>query len=457
MSDHLTDATDGAVPLTPLAPADYEVWLRDQPGEVRTWLDACGFKAKPGTLARVPDGRSGVARVVVGMDDPGSPWSWGDLAGKLGTGTYRVDRPLPGAAPGQAAIGWGLGTYVFDRYRQRDKDFASLVVPDGADAAHVRRTIEGVFLARDLINTPANDLGPAELESAVRHLADRHGATVDAVVGDALLERNYPTIHMVGRGSMRAPRLVDLRWGQEGAPRVTLVGKGVCFDSGGYDLKPSSGMLNMKKDMGGAANVLALAHMIMSSRLPVRLRVLIPAVENSVSGQAMRPRDIVKTRKGLTVEVGNTDAEGRLVLCDALADADDEKPDLLLDCATLTGAARVALGPDLPALFCNDDDLAAGLAAHGARVADPMWRLPLWDGYRKNLDTDMADMNNVSEGGFAGAITAALYLQAFVSRETKWAHVDMFAWNQAARPGRPKGGEAQFVRAAYSLMQERYA
>ena len=328
-------------------------------------------------------------------------------------------RGAPAHAATQAAIGWGLGTYAFDRYKQRDKAFATLVWPEQADRDHALRTIEAVFLARDLINTPANDLGPAELEDAARALAKKHKAKINTIVGDDLLKQNYPTIHMVGRGSVRAPRLIDIRWGKAGAPRVTLVGKGVCFDTGGYDLKPSSGMLNMKKDMGGAANILGLAHMVMAAKLPVRLRVLIPAVENSVSGNAMRPRDIVKTRKGITVEIGNTDAEGRLVLCDPLADADDEKPDL--------------------------------------READPMWRLPLWDGYRKNLDSDIADMNNVSEGGFGGAITAALYLQAFVSKETKWAHVDMFAWNQGNRPGRPKGGEAQFIRAAFGYLRERYA
>ncbi len=404
MSDFLTGRSGSAIPLTAVTSGEYGAWLEAQPARVRTWLEASAFKGKAGSMVRIPDEALGVSQVVVGVEDPESPWGYGDL---------------PAHAATQAAIGWGLGTYAFDRYKQRDKAFATLVWPEQADRDHALRTIEAVFLARDLINTPANDLGPAELEDAARALAKKHKAKINTIVGDDLLKQNYPTIHMVGRGSVRAPRLIDIRWGKAGAPRVTLVGKGVCFDTGGYDLKPSSGMLNMKKDMGGAANILGLAHMVMAAKLPVRLRVLIPAVENSVSGNAMRPRDIVKTRKGITVEIGNTDAEGRLVLCDPLADADDEKPDL--------------------------------------READPMWRLPLWDGYRKNLDSDIADMNNVSEGGFGGAITAALYLQAFVSKETKWAHVDMFAWNQGNRPGRPKGGEAQFIRAAFGYLRERYA
>lgn len=456
MSDYSITEAETATPLVPVTADTFRDWVARQPEAVAAWLTASHFSGKPGSLARVPDAALGVSAVVVGVEDAESPWAYGDLAARLGTGTYRIEAPLSPHGATQAAIGWALGTYAFDRYRKKDKAFARLAWPEAADRDHVVRTVEAVFLARDLINTPANDLGPEELEAAARTLAKRHKAKIKVTVGDDLLKQNYPTIHMVGRGSTRAPRLIDFTWGNAKHPLVTLVGKGVCFDTGGYDLKPSSGMLNMKKDMGGAANILGLAHMVMAARLPVRLRVLIPAVENSVSGDAMRPRDIVKTRKGITVEVGNTDAEGRLILCDALADADAEKPDLIIDCATLTGAARVALGPDLPALFCSDDTVAAGLATHGLREEDPNWRLPLWAGYRKTLDSDVADMNNVSEGGFGGAITAALYLQAFVSEETKWAHVDMFAWNQAARPGRPKGGEAQFIRGAFAYLRERY-
>jgi leucyl aminopeptidase len=304
------------------------------------------------------------------------------------------------------------------------------------------------------VNTPAEDMGPAELAAAARSLARAHGARAAVITGDALLQRNYPTIHAVGRASARAPRLIDLRWGAKG-PRITLVGKGVCFDSGGLDLKPAAGMEIMKKDMGGAAHVLGLAGMIMAAKLPVRLRVLIPAVENSVSGNAFRPLDIIRTRKGLTVEVGNTDAEGRLVLCDALAEAMTEKPDLVVDCATLTGAARVALGPDLPAMFANDDATAEALLRHGLAEDDPLWRLPLHAGYRTMLDSKIADMNNVSSGSFAGAITAALFLEAFVDAAVPWVHLDLYAWNPRAKPGRPEGGAAMGLRALYALIAER--
>ncbi len=454
--EFLTASARNAVPLTPLTTAELTDWLDGQPPEVRAWLEAGGFTAKPGTLARIPDERGRLSRVVAGVGDPNELWSYGDLAAKLGTGTYALDRTLTPEAATRAAIGWALGTYRFKRYRKSEQTFATLAWPNAADRDAATRTIEAVFLARDLINTPANDLGPEELAESVRQLGRRYKARVSVIVGDDLLKANYPAIHAVGRASARAPRLIDLRWGKGGDPKVTLVGKGVCFDTGGLDIKPAAGMRLMKKDMGGAANMLGLASMIMAADLPVRLRVLIPAVENSSSGSAMRPADVLRTRKGLTVEVGNTDAEGRIVLCDALAEADSEKPELILDAATLTGAARVALGPDLPALFSNDDRLAEDLLRHGAAESDPMWRLPLHEGYRRMLDSDVADLNNVSEGGFAGAITAALYLQAFVSKETKWAHFDLFAWNQKDRPGRPRGGEAQVIRAAFAMLKERY-
>ncbi|MGH6959389.1 MAG: leucyl aminopeptidase family protein, partial [Dongiaceae bacterium] len=320
----------------------------------------------------------------------------------------------------------------------------------------VERTARAVFLVRDLVNTPAEDMGPAELAAAAEGVARAAGARLKVVVGDALLKANYPMVHAVGRASARAPRLIDLRWGDRG-PRIALVGKGVCFDSGGLDLKPSSNMLLMKKDMGGAAHVLALAQMIMATGLPVRLRVLVPAVENSVSGNAFRPLDVLRSRKGLTVEVGNTDAEGRLILADALAEACTEKPDLLVDCATLTGAARVALGTDLPALFANDDATAEALLRHGQAEDDPLWRLPLHRPYRKQLDSKVADINNVSAGAYGGAITAALFLAEFVEPAVPWVHIDMMAWNVSARPGRPEGGEAVALRALYALIAERAA
>ena len=332
----------------------------------------------------------------------------------------------------------------------------ALVWPAGADRAHVRAAAEATTTVRDLINTPAGDMGPAELAAAAHRIAKTKGAEIAEIKGSALLRQGYPTVHAVGRASANAPRLIDLRWGRADAPRVTLVGKGVCFDTGGLDLKPAQGMLRMKKDMGGAAHVMGLAQMIMSAGLDVRLRVLIPAVENSVAGNALRPLDIVKTRSGITVEVGNTDAEGRLILCDALTEAESEGPDLLVDCATLTGAARIALGAELPAFFCNDDALAGALASASEAVSDPLWRLPLWRPYRRMIDSKTADINNVSDSGLAGAITAALYLEEFVNRTTPWIHLDIMAWNLTTRPGRPVGGEAQGMRALFALIDSRF-
>ncbi len=317
----------------------------------------------------------------------------------------------------------------------------------------MKHTAEAIGLVRDLVNTPAADMGPAQLAEAARDLAKRHRGKCTVLVGDTLLKRNYPAVHAVGRAAAEEPRLIDLRWGSKG-PKVTLVGKGVCFDSGGLDLKPAAGMKLMKKDMGCAAHVLGLASLIMAEKLPLQLRVLVPAVENAVSGNAFRPLDVLQTRKGLTVEVGNTDAEGRLVLCDALAEADSEKPDLLIDFATLTGAARVALGPDLPAMFCNDDKLAGLILRHGAVEGDPVWRLPLHKGYRPGLESKVADLNNISNSPYGGAITAALFLENFVSPGTRWAHFDIMAWNVATRPGRPEGGEAMGLRAVYAAIVE---
>jgi leucyl aminopeptidase len=350
----------------------------------------------------------------------------------------------------------GLGAWRFERYRsKKGKSGPRIVWPQGADKARATAMIEAISVARDLITTPSSDMGPAELAAAAQDLARKHKAKIRVIVGDDLLKQNYPMIHAVGRASSRAPRLIDLTWGRDGDPKVTLVGKGVCFDTGGLDLKPSSGMLMMKKDMGGAATVMAVASMVMAARLPVRLRLLVPAVENSVSGNAFRPMDVVPTRKGITVEIGNTDAEGRLILCDALHEGASEKPIMMVDCATLTGAARVALGTDLPALFCNDDALADELIAAGKQVADPMWRLPLFAGYRRMLDSKVADINNAPGAAFGGAITAALYLKEFVPDDVPWAHFDMMAWNNASRPGRPEGGEAQAARAIFAAIEKR--
>ncbi len=442
-----------AIPIRPVTKREFAAWRDRQPKPLRHWIESAAFKPKPGRHLPLPGADGGLGGVLLGVEAGPDIWSYGDLPSVLPAGDYRIDAPLDGEAASRAALGWALGSYTFGRYKASRPAGARLVWPLAADRAAVARTATAVGLVRDLINTPAEDMGPAELAAAAGAVAKAHGARVRVIVGDALLRRNYPTIHAVGRASSRAPRLVDLRWGTRG-PRVTLVGKGVCFDSGGLDLKSAEGMSLMKKDMGGAAHVLGLGQMVMAAKLPVRLRVLIPAVENSVSGNALRPRDVIRTRKGLTVEIGNTDAEGRLILCDALAEADSERPDLLIDCATLTGAARVALGPDLPALFCNDDGLAERLLQHGRAVGDPLWRLPLHKPYRQMLESKVADLNNISAGSFAGAITAALYLAEFVEPGTPWLHIDMMAWNPRNRPGRPEGGEATALRALYALVEE---
>lgn len=447
----------GTVPITVLRASSLAEYLAGQSALLRRWVKESDFDASPETFLAVPGTDGRLARVLIGLGAGETPWAYAGLREKLPAGSYAFDASLPREAATRAALGWALGAYAFTRYKARKDRPRALVWPKGADRGHVERTAEATFLVRDLINTPANDLGPAELAAEARKLAKRHRAQFSVIVGDALLKKNYPTIHAVGRASTRAPRLIDIRWGRTSDPKVTLVGKGVCFDTGGLDLKGSGNMLLMKKDMGGAAQTLGLAAMIMGAKLRVRLRVLVPAVENSVSGNAMRPLDVIRTRKGLTVEIGNTDAEGRLILCDALAEADREQPALIVDCATLTGAARVALGPDMPALFTNDDKVADALMAASRSESDPIWRLPLWPGYRATLDSKVADLNNISDGPFAGAITAALYLERFVSDKRTWIHLDMMGWNPAPRAGRPKGGEAQGMRALFRLIAERYA
>jgi leucyl aminopeptidase len=423
----------------------------------RAFAEAAGFAPRAGEHLLLPAADGSLASVLFGIDGPlaAAPdrFAAGKLAGLLPAGIYRlVDAPEPRLA----ALAFALGHYRFDRYRKRDDKDVRLEVPGGVDAVALTRTLEAVSLTRDLVNTPANDMGPSALERAVRDLAARHGATVRVIVGDDLLAQNFPLIHAVGRAAAEAPRLVDLTWGDAGAPKVTLVGKGVCFDSGGLDIKPDSAMLLMKKDMGGGATALALAHMVMERRLPVRLRVLIPAVENAVSGNAFRPRDVYPSRKGLSVEIGNTDAEGRLVLADALALADEEAPDLLVDLGTLTGAARVALGPELPPFYTHDDGLAADLARHAEAENDPLWRLPLWRPYDAMLDSKVADLGNVGTGGMAGSILCALFLNRFVTAAKAWLHLDIYAWNPSAKPGRPEGGECQAARALDSLLAARY-
>ena len=457
---HSVFETAPATPAIPITFANRTTWdaIRDSlsaPGQ--QFALANGFTAKPGKCLILPSADGQIAQVIFGLDEETSksrdPFRAGSLPGLLPPGTYRFAN-----APHDtrlAALAFALGSYRFSRYRKAETSGVKLVPPDGIDVADVTRMAEAAGLARDLINTPSNDMGPEELAQAAQELATRFGASFNCVIGDDLAT-NFPLIHAVGMASTRAPRLIDISWGDPAHPKVTLVGKGVCFDTGGLDLKPSSGMLIMKKDMGGAANVLALASMVMDAKLKVRLRVLIPAVENAVAGNAFRPLDIFKSRKGLTVEIGNTDAEGRLVLADALALADEEKPDLLVDLGTLTGAARVALGPDLPPFYTNDETLALDLAACARRENDPLWRLPLWPAYDAWLDSKVANVNNAPSGGFAGSITCALFLQRFVEAAKSWLHVDIYGWTPSAKPARPEGGECQAARAIYKLLGERY-
>ncbi len=452
MLDHIVDRAAIAVPVTPLRPGQLATWLKAQAAHTQRWVKTLDFQAKPGGHCLLPDSDGKIARVLFGIDDGADRWSAAALPAALPPGTYQLDTDSD-IDPTLFAFGWAAGGYRFERYRSDPATLARLIWPQAADKALVKRLIASIALTRDLINTPASDMGPAELAAAVKSIAKTHKAKIKEIVGDDLLKQNYPTIHAVGRASTRAPRLVDLRWGSEG-PKLTLVGKGVCFDTGGLDLKTGSYMRLMKKDMGGAALMIGLAQAIMDAKLKLRLRLLVPAVENSVSGNAMRPLDVVKTRKGITVEIGDTDAEGRLVLCDALAEAENDKPDLIIDVATLTGAARVALGPDMPALFATKDATAEAVLQHGRHQGDQLWRLPLNKTYRRMLDSKVADINNCSESGYAGAITAALYLQEFVNPDSDWVHIDTTGWNLSARPGRPEGGEALGLRALYAFIAD---
>ena len=457
MSLPFVDRASSSLPVQFVAAPKWRSWLKEQNAARRGWLESLGLSGTAGDFAVLP-GRDGKAAGALLML-PAEPnlWDFGALAGKLPPGIWKLADTAP-VSPTDAAVAIGLGAWRFERYRSKKaKAGPKIVWPQGADKARATAIVEAITMARDLITTPSSDMGPAELAAAAEALAKRHKAETKVIIGGELLKQNYPMVHAVGRASARAPRLIDLTWGSERDPKVTLVGKGVCFDSGGLDLKPASGMLNMKKDMGGAATMMAVASMIMATKLPVRLRLLVPAVENSVSGNAFRPLDVVPTRKGISVEIGNTDAEGRLILCDALHEGASERPAVMIDCATLTGAARVALGTDLPALFCNDDTLAEQLIAAGKEVADPVWRLPLFKGYRRLLDSKVADINNAPGVAFGGAITAALYLQEFVPDDVPWAHFDMMAWNNASRPGRPEGGEAQAARAIFTAIEKRIA
>lgn len=431
-----------------------EAQIKNQHAESLNWLSATGFKAELGSFCLVPNSQGGVAKVLVGQSKPVDTWSLGSLPNQLPPQQYHLAGDWSAEQATRLYLGWQLGQYRFSQYkRAAPKPTAQLQPPSQADQLYVAAATEATFWVRDLINTPANDLGPDQLSERALALADRFGATGQAIVGDDLLQQNYPLVHAVGRADAQAPRLIDFCWGDPQAPKVTLVGKGVCFDSGGLDIKSASGMQYMKKDMGGAAQVLGLALMVMTLGLPVRLRVLVPAVANSISANAMRPLDVLPSRRGLTVEVGNTDAEGRLVLADPLWEAASEDPTLLIDCATLTGAARVALGTELPAVFCNDDAMASALLAAGQAVDDPLWQLPLHSPYRSMLESKVADLSNISNGPYGGSITAALFLQEFVKPTTPWVHMDMMAWNLRSLPGRPDGGEAMGMRALFELIR----
>ena len=451
LSEILLAATSRGTPVTVIAGDEWEKKRRGFGTDVRNWADANGFKAQAGRLLTVGGQKGELKHVLVGAD-ASDPFALGKLCRALPSGTYVLEGAV--GKPELLALGWCLEAYAFGRYGKSSAPVSRLVCPKGVDRESVLRAARASWLVRDLVNTPASDMGPDELEQAARAVARAHRAKLTVISGKAL-EKGFPMIHAVGKASPRAPRLIDFLWGPARAPKVTLVGKGVCFDTGGLDIKPASGMALMKKDMGGAANVLGLAQMIMAADLKVRLRVLIPAVENAIAGNAFRPGDVLKSRNGITVEIGNTDAEGRLVLGDALSLADEEQPDLLVDMATLTGAARVALGPDLPPFYTDDDELAAAIAEAGMEVNDPVWRLPFWQPYNRLFESSVADMNNAGDSGFAGSITAALFLKRFVQKAKSYVHFDIFAWTPAARPGRPKGGEAQAMRALFEVIRRR--
>jgi leucyl aminopeptidase len=423
----------------------------------KPWIDAMGFKAEPGTFCLLPGSEPGLGKVLVGRSEKLDLWLLGLMSQSLPPNRYAIASDITPTEATALTLGWKLGQYRFDRYKQDTANpQAELESPANADTAYIDAVVEATYLTRDLINTPANDMGPDQLEEAVRILAVTYDADLAVIAGADLEAENYPLIYAVGKASTRPPRLLDLRWGDVDAPQVTLVGKGVCFDSGGLDLKPAQGMLTMKKDMGGAAHVLGVATLIMKLNIPVYLRVLIPAVENSVAGNAMRPLDVIPSRKGITVEVGNTDAEGRLVLADALWAAGSEQPQLIVDFATLTGAARVALGTELPAFFCNHEETIQALQAVMTEAADPLWNLPLHPPYRDLLNSKVADISNVSSGSYGGAITAALFLQEFVKPDIPWIHIDVMAWNLRPLPGRPEGGEAMGMRAIFELIRQRF-
>lgn len=445
-----------ATPIHALRASEWGGWIEGRAEALRRLAAAHDFRAQAGRILVAPATDGSIERVLLGLGEKANVMQMGALAQHLPAGDYRIAQAPREFAAGQVAIAWGLGSYAFTRYKPRKRPLCRLVAPEGADIADVERVVRACWLVRDLVNTPAGDLGPQALAAAAQDLANAHGAAFEAIVGEALLAQNYPLIHAVGRAAKEAPRLVRITWGAPEAPLVALVGKGVTFDTGGLDIKPDTGMRIMKKDMGGAAHALALGQLIMDAKLPVRLDIYLPIVENAISGDAFRPGDIVRSRKGLTVEVDNTDAEGRLILADALARASEDRPHLLLDFATLTGAARSALGPDLPPMYTDDEVLAADFARAAAETNDPLWRMPLWEPYEGDMDSPIADLKNTGDGAMAGSIYAALFLKRFVEARA-WAHFDIYAWAPREKPSRPFGGEAQGLRAAWRVLRQRYA
>ena len=451
-------AHDPALKLRPLYLVNrdgLDAWRERQPQALVQWMLAHGYDAAPGSLLSLPGGEGGLAGAVLGIGDPLDPFSYAHAPYSMPPGHWELSSELDDEARRALQLGWGLGAYRYTRYRTPPRAPAQLVQASLDD--EVRDVLAACVRVRDLVNTPTQDMGPEQLEQVAHGIAERHGATFSSIVGDALLEQNFPSIHAVGRASHRAPRLLRIDWGDAAHPHVALVGKGVCFDTGGLDIKAADGMRNMKKDMGGAAHALALAELVMARRLPLRITLLVPAVENAIGPDAFRPGEVVATRMGVHVEIDNTDAEGRVILADALTHAGELEAELLIDFATLTGAARVALGPDLPALYSNDDALADDWLSAGQRVRDPLWRMPLWRPYLRYLTSNVADLANSGPSRMAGSITAALYLERFVPARQKWGHVDVYSWNDSDRPGRPTGGEAQGLRAAYAMLKQRYA
>ena len=457
MSDALLDASETALPIQPVTEAELAEALQVLGGQAAGLAEADGFKAKAGQVLKLPGPDGKLARVLLGLGAQPKVETFRAAAGRLPGAEYRLDGLPEGLDPTDIAAAWGLGTYRYDRYKPAKEGPARLVLPHGARGEEARAIVHACALARDMVNTPANDMGPLQIETVAREIAQQFGAAISVIVGDDLLAENYPAVHAVGRAAVphRAPRMIEIMWGDEGAPVVAIVGKGVVFDTGGLDIKPSSGMRLMKKDMGGAAHALALGRMVMALGLKCRLHVLVPAVENAISGDAMRPGDVIASRKGLTIEIGNTDAEGRLILADALARAAELNPVLTIDMATLTGAARVALGPQVIPFFTADDVLAADIDQASAETADPLWRLPLWAGYDESVDSDIADLKNDPDNwAQAGSITAALFLKRFAP-EGSWVHLDIFAWNPKGRPGYAPGAEAQAIRALLRVLRKR--